>query len=82
MKEKEFSHKSCQQLYGLYLEYKDKLGRGVSMNSMMWKAIGPSVPELIATIDEDEALLAKIRDFTKQLLEAMEADIGEQTIEN
>ncbi len=77
MRKKEFKHKSCQQLYSLYLQYKDELGQGVSMNALLWKAIGPSVPELLSTLDNDEALLAKVKGFLQQLLEAMETDTTE-----
>ncbi|MBT9148539.1 MAG: hypothetical protein DDT32_02314 [Syntrophomonadaceae bacterium] len=82
MKAKEYSYKSCQQLYNLYLQYKDELGQGVSMNALLWKAVGPSVPELLSTLDNDKALLAKVKGFLQQLLEAMEADIGKETTAN
>ena len=69
-----YRHTSCQKLHELYLEYKDELGKGASMYAILWRSIAPSVPELIATLDEDEELLRKIKDFTRQLLDAMESN--------
>ena len=69
-----YRHRICQRLYELYLEHKDRLGEGASLHAILWKSIAPSVPELLATIDEDEELLRKIKNFVKQLLDVVEED--------
>ncbi len=75
MTSRTYNRQSCQQLYNLYLKQNDQLGKGLSMEALMWKAISPSVPELIAIIDNDETLFAKIKGFAKQMVEVMEADV-------
>ena len=67
-----YKHRICQKLYELYLEYRDRLGEGGTMHAILWKSIAPSVPELLATIDEDEEFLRKVKDFIKQLLRVIE----------
>ena len=67
-----YKHRICQKLYELYLGYKDRLGEGVSIYSILWKSISPSVPELLRAIDEDKELRGKIKDFIKQLLRVIE----------
>jgi len=67
-----YKHRICQKLHELYVEYKDRLGEGVSMYSILWRSVAPSIPELLTTIDEDAELREKIVDFIKQLLKVIE----------
>lgn len=74
-----YKHRICQKLHELYLEHKDRLGKGVSMHSILWRSVSPSIPDLLATLDEDEELRRKILDFVKQLkvIEDEEAEASE-----
>ena len=67
-----YKHRICQKLHELYVEHKDRLGKGVSMYSILWRSVAPSIPELLTTVDEDAELREKIVDFIKQLLRVIE----------
>jgi len=79
----EYQHKLCQKLYDLYLEHKGNLGKGLSMYSMLWRSIEPSVPDLLGILDSDEKLLGDVKRFLAQIMETMREDLDEDvTVEN
>jgi len=78
----EYKHKSVQSLSELYLKYDPELGKGVSPMTFLWKAVSPSIPDILKALDTDEEMIDKIRRFLARILEAMKEDestIGEST---
>jgi len=69
-----YKHKSILKLYELYEEHKGEMGKGFGMMSLLWKAIAPSIPELLQMVDDDEDLLGKIKVFLGEIMGAMEED--------
>ncbi len=69
-----YKHKSILKLHELYEEHKREMGKGFGMMSLLWKAIAPSIPELLQMLDEDEELLSKIKVFLGEIIEAMKED--------
>jgi len=69
-----YKHKSIQKVYELYQEHKMEMGKGVNMMSMMWRALAPNIPEYLKMLDEDEALLDKLKTLLRGIVEAMKED--------
>lgn len=74
----EYQHKSVQRLAELYEGYKDEIGKGAGFMGLMWKALSPSIPEILIALDQDEELLQKIYRFLDTIVTALKEDIGEK----
>ena len=74
MTEHQYQHESIAKLYELYLEHKKSLGKGISMQAMMWKALAPGIPDLLHNLDEDEDMIVQTRAFLEVVLKAFKAD--------
>lgn len=70
----EFKHKSITKLHELYLEHKGSMGKGLSSMSLMWRAISPSIPSILSSLDENEEMLEKTKDFLEMILKAFRED--------
>ena len=74
----EYQHRSVIKLSELYEKHKDEIGKGAGMMGLLWKALGPSVPELLVALDSDEKLLGKIKAFLQTVLETFEEDTNNE----
>lgn len=79
----EYQHKSVTKLSELYEKHKAELSKGMGMMSLMWKAISPSVPEILKGLDENPERLAQIKDFLEVIVKALREDIkkGKKAVE-
>jgi hypothetical protein len=75
-----YQHKSVQKLNQLYLDHKDSMGKGISMMSMLWKAIEPQIPEMLISLDENPERLATIGKFLIEMAETFKEEAGAKGI--
>lgn len=76
--EAEYQHKSVQRLHDEYQKHKGEMGKGIGFMSLMWRSVAPSVPELLKDLDNDPAMLGKIKAFMETIVEALKEDVGEK----
>lgn len=74
MPEPTFEHKGIQKLYELYKEYDEKLKAGKGVWVLLWRSIGPSIPELLAQVDENDELRETISAAVTKIAEAFKED--------
>lgn len=70
----EFNHKGVQKLYELYKEYDEELKKAKGMWAILWRSIGPSIPELLAHIDENDEKRKTIKELVVKVAEAFKDD--------
>lgn len=74
MSEQRYQTKLAQSLWELYQEWNERLAQTGGMWGMAYKLLRAEVPYMLTTIDEDEELRVKIRDFVKRLSVIIQED--------
>lgn len=72
----DYKHESIAKLDELFHKHREELGKDAGMGmGMMWKAISPTIPEILIGLDNDEDMLGKIATFIRMISDAFEEDI-------
>jgi len=68
------SSKAVDQLRSLYTKYNAELRKTSGMGAMMWRAVSPTIPELLTGLEGNPDILLKALPVLKGLVEAIEDD--------
>ncbi len=63
-----YQNKAIRGLDELFQKYRGELGKGSGFTGMVWKAIEPSVPSLLESLDNDSEALKKITVFLEEIV--------------
>lgn len=66
----EYKNPTIKRLYELYQENKDKELTGIF--SQLWKVVGPSIPDILASLDMDAELFKAVKDLVIKLAGVLE----------
>jgi len=69
-----YEHKIIEKADELFKQHKKELGKGGGMLSLVWKALAPSIPQMLEEFDKDEELLEKAKAFIKKIAEIAEEE--------
>jgi len=71
----EYKSKAIQSLSQLYLKWDEYIkSQKTSLWVMMWRAISPSLPQLLQALDEDDELRQKLINKVREIADTLVED--------